>query len=60
MLVSFKLNQFECSADPKKVRIQLLEHNLVTEAHGGNVIAVEISTKTGEGLQELEQVELCL
>ena len=48
------------NADPKKVRLQLLQHNIVTEDQGGDVISVEISALTHAGFEELEQVQLLL
>ncbi|MHA7838556.1 MAG: translation initiation factor IF-2 [bacterium] len=40
-------------ADPEKARQRLTEHNLVPEEFGGDVICVNVSAKTGEGLQQL-------
>ncbi|MDY6912312.1 MAG: translation initiation factor IF-2 N-terminal domain-containing protein, partial [Chloroflexota bacterium] len=41
------------NADPERVKQQLAEHNLLIEDWGGEVIAVPVSAKTGEGLQDL-------
>ena len=40
-------------ADPEKARQRLTEHNLVPEEFGGDVICVNVSAKTGEGLEQL-------
>ncbi len=40
-------------ADPEKARQRLTEHNLVPEDFGGDVICVNVSAKTGEGLDQL-------
>ncbi len=40
-------------ADPEKTRQRLTEHNLVAEEFGGDVICVNVSAKTGEGLEQL-------
>ena len=41
------------NADPERVRRQLSEHELVVEKWGGDVIDVEVSAKTGLGLDDL-------
>ncbi|MFO8009437.1 MAG: translation initiation factor IF-2 [Dehalococcoidia bacterium] len=41
------------NADIDRVKQQLTEHNLIIEEWGGDIIALPISAKTGEGLQEL-------
>ncbi len=41
------------NADIERVKQQLTEHNLVIEEWGGDVIAVPVSAKIGEGIQEL-------
>ena len=46
-----KIDQAE--ADVDRVKRQLLERGLVLEELGGEVIAVAVSAKTGEGVQEL-------
>jgi translation initiation factor IF-2 len=40
-------------AKPDRIKQQLTEHNLVVEDYGGDVIAVPVSAKTGEGVNEL-------
>jgi len=42
-------------ADPQRVRTELLSHSLVVEELGGDVLAVEVSAKTGLGLEKLEE-----
>ncbi|MEZ5674131.1 bacterial translation initiation factor 2 (bIF-2) [Thalassovita litoralis] len=41
------------AADPMKVRTELLQHEVVVEAMSGEVQDVEVSAKTGKGLDEL-------
>jgi translation initiation factor IF-2 len=41
------------NADPEKARQRLTEHNLVPEDFGGDVICVNVSAKTGEGIDTL-------
>jgi translation initiation factor IF-2 len=40
-------------ADPKVARQRLMEHNVVSEEFGGDVICVNVSAATGEGLEQL-------
>ncbi len=40
-------------ANPRKVKEQLLAHNVVLEEYGGEVMSAEISAKTGEGIDAL-------
>jgi translation initiation factor IF-2 len=40
-------------ADPQQTRQRLMEHDLVPEEFGGDVICVEVSAKTGAGLPKL-------
>jgi translation initiation factor IF-2 len=40
-------------ADPQKVRNQLLQHEVFVETMGGEVLDVEVSAKTGLGLDKL-------
>jgi translation initiation factor IF-2 len=40
-------------ADPQKVRTDLLQHEVVVEAMSGEVQDVEVSAKTGQGLDDL-------
>jgi translation initiation factor IF-2 len=42
-------------ANPQRARQQLLEHELVTEELGGDVLAVEVSAKTGLNLDKLQE-----
>ncbi len=41
------------AADPQKVRTQLLQHEVFVESMGGEVLDVEVSAKTGAGLDKL-------
>jgi translation initiation factor IF-2 len=43
-------------ADPAKTRNALMEHNLIPEDLGGDTILVEVSAKTGEGLDKLVEM----
>ncbi len=45
-------------ADPQRVRQELLQHDLVTEELGGDVLAVEVSAKKRLNLEKLEEVIL--
>ncbi|MFS4438390.1 translation initiation factor IF-2 [Paracoccaceae bacterium GXU_MW_L88] len=40
-------------ADPDKVRTQLLQHEVIVEKMSGDVLDVEVSAHTGQGLDEL-------
>jgi len=40
-------------ANPHRVKEELLQHEIIAEEYGGDVICVPISAKTGEGLDEL-------
>ena len=40
-------------ADPTKVRTELLQHNVIVEAMSGDVLDVEVSAITGQGLDKL-------
>ncbi|CAO0820113.1 translation initiation factor IF-2 [Desulfarculales bacterium] len=40
-------------ADPERVRRELADQGLVSEAWGGNIIMVEVSAKTGQGVDSL-------
>jgi translation initiation factor IF-2 len=46
-----KCDKYE--ANPQKVRTDLLQHEVVVEAMSGDVQDVEVSAKTGKGLDEL-------
>ncbi len=41
------------SADPARVKQELLSHEVVLEEFGGDVLASEVSAKTGEGIDDL-------
>jgi len=45
-------------ADPNKVRTELLQHEIVVEEMGGDVLAVEVSAKARTGLDKLEEAIL--
>jgi translation initiation factor IF-2 len=45
-------------ADPQKVRMQLLQHEIVVEEMGGDVLTVEVSAKARTGLDKLEEAIL--
>jgi translation initiation factor IF-2 len=47
-------------AKPDKVKKDLLRHEIITEEHGGTVIALPISAKTGQGVPELLESILLL
>ncbi len=40
-------------ADPNRVRTELLQHEIVVEAMSGDVLDVEVSAITGQGLEQL-------
>ena len=46
-----KIDKYE--ADPNRVRTELLQHDVVVEAMSGDVQDVEVSAKTGKGLDTL-------
>ncbi len=41
------------AANPTKVKQELLEHEVVIEEFGGDILASEISAKTGDGIDDL-------
>ena len=45
-------------ANPDRVRQQLIQHGLIPEQWGGHTTAVEVSAKTGKGLEELIEMLL--
>ncbi len=45
-------------ADPNRVRQELLQHELVVEEMGGEILTVEVSAKEKTGLDKLEEVIL--
>ncbi|EEW24971.1 translation initiation factor IF-2 [Rhodobacter ferrooxidans] len=46
-----KIDKYD--ANPTKVRTDLLQHEVVVEAMSGDVLDVEVSAKTGQGLDKL-------
>jgi len=42
-------------ADPKRVRNDLLQHEIITEEYGGDVLCVDVSAITSQGLDKLEE-----
>ncbi len=46
-----KIDKYE--ANPQKVRTDLLQHNVVVEAMSGDTLDVEVSAKTGKGIDNL-------
>ncbi|MAZ04015.1 MAG: translation initiation factor IF-2 [Sneathiella sp.] len=46
------------AADPNKVRQELLQHEIFVEEMGGDVLDVEVSAKTGDGLDKLQEAIL--
>ena len=42
-------------ANPQKVRNDLLQHEIITEDFGGDVLCVDVSAVTGAGLDRLEE-----
>ncbi len=47
-------------ANPKKVKNDLMKHEILTEDNGGTVPVVEISAKTGKGIPELLEAILLI
>ncbi|MCW5935597.1 MAG: translation initiation factor IF-2 [Fimbriimonadia bacterium] len=45
-------------ANPTRVKTQLVEHELMPEEYGGDVIVVEVSAHTGEGIDKLLEMIL--
>jgi translation initiation factor IF-2 len=45
-------------ADPRRVRNDLLQHEIVTEDFGGDILCVDVSAHTGTGLDKLEEAIL--
>ncbi len=43
-------------ADPARTRTMLMEHSLIQEELGGDTIMVDVSAKTGEGLEKLVEM----
>ena len=46
------------TANPQKVRQELLQHEIFVEEMGGDVLDVEVSAKTGAGLDKLQEAIL--
>jgi len=42
-------------SDPARVRSDLLQHEIITEDFGGDVLCVDVSAHTGQGLTQLEE-----
>ena len=45
-------------ADPDKVKADLMNHGLVPEDFGGDIICVQVSAKKGEGIKDLLEMIL--
>ena len=45
-------------ADPNRVQTDLLQHEIVVEELGGDVIQVQVSAKTGQGIDKLQEAIL--
>jgi translation initiation factor IF-2 len=45
-------------ANPDKVRSELLSHGIILEEFGGDILAVEVSAKSGKNLDKLEETIL--
>ena len=45
-------------ADPNRVQTELLQHEIVVEELGGDVIQVQVSAKTGQGIDKLQEAIL--
>jgi translation initiation factor IF-2 len=45
-------------ANPNKVQTELLQHEVIVEELGGDVMQVQVSAKTGEGLGKLQEAIL--
>ncbi|HEY3109841.1 MAG TPA: translation initiation factor IF-2, partial [Chloroflexota bacterium] len=43
-------------SNPDRVRAQLAEHEVVVESYGGDVPSVEVSARTGQGIEDLLEV----
>lgn len=55
------INKMDVSgADPQKVKRELAQENVLTEDWGGDVVAVEVSAKTGAGLDNLLEAILAV
>ncbi|MEW5704081.1 MAG: translation initiation factor IF-2 [Pseudomonadota bacterium] len=45
-------------ANPERIRTELLQHEIVVESMSGDVLAIEVSAKTGQNLDKLEEAIL--
>ena len=45
-------------SDPNRVKQELMEHGLVSEDWGGDTIKVDVSAKTGQGIEDLLEMVL--
>ncbi|WP_262122414.1 translation initiation factor IF-2 [Anaerococcus sp. Marseille-Q5996] len=45
-------------SDPNRVKQELMEHGLVSEDWGGDTITVDVSAKTGQGIEDLLEMVL--
>lgn len=45
-------------ANPERVKQELLNHDLIPEEFGGDIVCVNVSAKAGTGLEELEEMVL--
>ena len=58
MIVAINKNDLP-AANPDRVKQQLTEHEVIVEDFGGDVVAIPVSAKTGEGLDDLlEAIDL--
>lgn len=48
------------AADPQKAKQQLAQEDILVEEWGGNIVSVELSAKTGKGLDKLLEVILLI
>ena len=55
------LNKIDLTeADPERVKLQLQKHGVLVEGRGGKIPVIEISAKTGQGINELLELILIL
>ncbi|MGK2741894.1 translation initiation factor IF-2 [Tepidicaulis sp. LMO-SS28] len=45
-------------ADPTRVKNELLQHDVILEDFGGDIMGIEVSAKAGQGLEKLEEAIL--
>jgi len=48
------------AAKPEKVKKDLVKHDVLVEGMGGDIVCVEVSAKTGQGIKELLEMILLL